>query len=96
MPIETRGIWEAVPMTNGRGYWVQSAERTAGFDDDLVVCLVEGRRPNDARMIAAAPELHDALDELLNAVEQGDVMAGHEAIGMARAALAKSRNTTPF
>lgn len=92
MPIETRGTWEAVPMSSGRGYWVQSAERPAGFDDDLVVCKVEGHRPNDARMLAAAPELHDALHDLLD--DLGD--ASGPLIDAAKAALAKARGSTPF
>ena len=45
----------------------------------------------NAKLIAAAPDLLHALDELLSASERGAVVDGHAAIGLAKAALAKAR-----
>ena len=92
MPIETPGVWEVVPITKGGGYWVQLSGGAAGFDDDVVVCKVEGRRPKDAAMIAAAPELYDALVELMNAVGRPEGPGTDmDAWTEAEAAVAKAR-----
>lgn len=95
MPIETPGVWEAVPMKKGGGYWIQLKEGVSGFDDDVVVADVQGNRPRDARMLAAAPELYDALVELMASVGMPE-SAGTDldAWNDANAALAKARGET--
>lgn len=47
------------------------------------------RKIYDAHLIAAAPDLYEALETVLQAIESGDVVSG--VIGEAKQALAKAR-----
>jgi hypothetical protein len=100
MKRETAGLWLATPMTKGGGFWIESAVESAAFDDDVVVAQVDGNRPRDAALLAAAPELLKALDELL-VVAESDLQANPNPHPMrvaivndAKAALAKARGET--
>jgi hypothetical protein len=88
MKIESPGSWEAVAMTKGDGFWVQNNDADVGFDDDMVVAQVDGNRPNDARLLAAAPDLYAALQRMLGPAGYTD---DNSITRQAKAALAKAR-----
>jgi hypothetical protein len=84
------GIWDA----SGE---FQICEMGGSPEHDGTKMVAEFDRPTtqaNARLIAAAPDLLEALVEVVNSWEQGDVFAGHAAIGTAKAALAKARGET--
>lgn len=66
-------------------------DATSASDPRVYRKDIVGFRCADAFLIAAAPTLFDALEELVSALERGDVHDGHSAIGQSRAALAKAR-----
>ena len=74
------GPWEAITESETEPYQVVGAYVVAS---DLPC--------EDAWLIAAAPDLYGALDEIVSAFERGAVVDGHAAIGLAKAALAKAR-----
>lgn len=99
-PAHTPGPWEAVPPDGGaptaKDLW-ELAQRHGlqsdywfirGPGDDVHGHMSEA----DARLIAAAPELLEALDAILNALPSATT---HPAIKMARAAMAKATGDQP-
>jgi hypothetical protein len=105
-PAFTPGPWELKPWQVGTRQWHRAiwAAMAPGYDARGVLAHTMGQRPlsvnaANARLIAAAPELYDALDlfvaEYVELVESGDAGfwdAEKEAkVIKARAALAKAR-----
>jgi hypothetical protein len=84
----TESKWTAGPWRVGRPLDLGSVEISTVVDDTLnLLCHVDINGPANARLIAAAPELYEALDAMVFA---------HEVIrpmnfDRARAALAKAR-----
>lgn len=71
--------------------------------DKTRVAKMDGRievppSPEDAVLIARAVNCHDelvaALDAFVSAWDRSDTLDGHEAVGLAKAALAKARGET--
>ena len=86
----TPGPWRAGEWGNG---WTAEGEKEI-FSDGAEVVVVQRVLGQDAHLIAAAPELYKALDNLVrwtNFVTEGDYEEEPEAITEARAALAKAR-----
>lgn len=84
----TPGPWAATkPKANGEVFI-----KDTRVPPQLITSAVQSDREHgataNARLIAAAPALADALDGLLNALPSG---TSHPAIQAARAALAKAR-----
>lgn len=67
---------------------------------DAIACssnCYSGNREANARLIAAAPEIYEALSDLVSSIEcsERDEFIIHQEIKVARAALAKARGGTP-
>lgn len=92
MSGHTKGPWAYVPTDR----WSERiADRILSSDGEIVVRDVE--REEDAHLIAAAPELLEALQALLHQALQSDLATeqwGQEAIASARAAIAAATPTT--
>lgn len=74
------------------GPWVAIAtDETAPYQVVGEYVVASDLPCEDAWLIAAAPELYAALDEMVSAHERGAVVDGHAAIGLAKTALAKAR-----
>lgn len=91
----TPGPWEIAPGSEYRVMW---ASRTPEGEiaDCGVICdtasnLKTRTRENaaNARLIAAAPEMYDALKAMLNSSDFGGVVKVSHPIAIARAAIAK-------
>lgn len=76
--------------------WTTHAAATIVTPDDTVVTgvrvVAEAEDPRMARLFAAAPDLLDALGELLNALPSATT---HPAIKKARAAIARASGAQP-
>lgn len=84
------------------GPWVRSGNNIKSRTDNCVVIRIPAQTARygaeweierwdaDARLIAAAPELLEALENLLK-VHEGEGGTQHNAADMARAALAKAK-----
>ncbi len=90
----TPGPWAVEPRKDGRGYWIDSLS-------DGTICQVmhDEKAYADARLIAAAPELLEALRMLLNVTPAEPPAAGkligaerrhYDAIMAAKAAIRKA------
>ena len=102
----TPGPWEYRELKDGWGIFPASVSRKS-WSDDQVICGGEGdydllwlKEPDEAnaRLIAAAPELYEALETFANArvdavtgmIILGNV-GGPAAVNIAKRALAKAR-----
>ena len=79
----TPGPWKVIASPHGRGY------RCVQIGTDESYTTLE-MLPGDARLIAAAPELFDALEQFA-ILGHGKCTIGKPLAEMARAALAKAR-----
>lgn len=94
LPKHTPGPWTFVGITgvaSGMGYYSVCTN-----DCEVEVCTLRDRPLGDARLIAAAPELLEALEEVIQAwlheAAQGDGIDEDHApvLAKARAAIAKA------
>ena len=82
----TPGPWRLDEGQSSRVYLIDGKDGAVG---ELV--FAETRNPADARLIAAAPELLEALQELMDDDAPWDGMRWADACDKARAAIAKAR-----
>ena len=105
----TEGPWEYVPSNENHGAYVvslfgsdicdcytmsnPSALSVRNGGDSRPIHFMGEQADANARLMAAAPDMAEALDMLLVAAESkwGKEATSHSAIGKARAALAKAR-----
>jgi hypothetical protein len=88
MSNHTQGKWEAI-------HWISHAKTTVVIEDD---CMTTGKRviadcktEEDATLIAAAPELLDALKAVLQWIDDYCETTGFESVeAQADAAIAKA------
>lgn len=91
-PAHSPGPWRYAPNAMGHILWIVASDGT-------LIAEVSARREPDARLIAAAPKLLDALAALVKATEEADnpgdagVFSCSDVMGDARAALAKAKST---
>ena len=84
MTKHTPGPWKSKPSLHGKKYrYVQ-----IGNDENYTTLEL---RPADARLISAAPDMLDALNEALGLCTEG--IRGREIMGKVRAAIAKATAT---
>lgn len=106
----TPGPWTAIPPINEPGHYLQTWGVTAESDPEAVIASVNGLPDEDidfsvveadARLIAAAPDILEALEQMLrtpmpfyrpNAGNYAQKRAEYEAVlERARAAIAKAK-----
>jgi len=83
--------------THTPGPWYYAGMRTIGGPDDRMVAdCFSTNRPREtceanARLIAAAPELLEACEQVALAAEYGNLGTNNSAVATARAAIAKAK-----
>lgn len=87
----TEPAWEAKPdLHGGDGSWEVSFTN----EHDMLVLIAYGLTEEKARLIAAAPDLLKALQQMLDDLTDADDGA-HTAVKRARAAIAKATEPRP-
>lgn len=86
----TRGPWKAgrLPARVGDGFGY-GGESTVILGDGLVIILESGREA-DAKLIAAAPDLLEALEEMMEGGLEGP---SKQALELASVAIAKAKGS---
>jgi hypothetical protein len=85
----TPGPWETRPSDISRGNW--AIFPAAKFPVLGFACNYPGRTEANARLIAAAPDMFEALDAMVSTQDSGSFEEIGRATDAARAALAKAR-----
>lgn len=85
----TKGPWVNSPL----GPWIIETKDEIEIADISASSLVNATA--NAHLIAAAPELYEALEDVLYLFGQGDNPDEPKEVSVARAALAKARGETP-
>lgn len=84
----TQGPWD-YRFEQLRGGDYHTVQRP-GHDMEPIDLRADENGEADAKLISAAPDMHAALTAIIDAWNRGDTHDGHEALGMAEAALAKA------
>lgn len=87
--VEKPFDYQGENYTNCPSIYSENGDEVVGCDEYLVF-----KSPADARLLTAAPELLEALQQISDYARQdGDIIAQHLA-GIARAAIAKATGST--
>lgn len=86
--------WRAEQAKRGARTWIISDNGPSCDDDDCIVAQIDGYRPKDAALISAAPDLLEALEQLLDDMGEDGLSVCQEAKDQARAAISKAKGET--